>query len=214
MGSSLGGHRAPRQVEPGQAPSPWLLAVLAVLTVVANRIADAGCLSVPLCPGCVAVFEFCTALIMHHQLGRLVGCALPLRCWLSAASSASKAAVLRRAAHCRACRRPAPLRGWVGRSGRRGGGRGGGLGAGACWAGYIAVYPVLASRAGSRKALALATRVRRPASPRSGSRAITAACSRGIRCCWGSPSRCCATCSAAPSRVMRSGAFREACSAS
>lgn len=30
-----------------------------------------------------------------------------------------------------------------------------GLGAGACWAGYIAVYPILASRAGDREALPL-----------------------------------------------------------
>jgi hypothetical protein len=71
VGSSLGGHRAPRQVELGQAPSSPLPAVLAVLTVVADRIVDAGCLGVPPCPGCVAVFDFCTALIMHYQLGRL-----------------------------------------------------------------------------------------------------------------------------------------------
>lgn len=32
-----------------------------------------------------------------------------------------------------------------------------GLAAGACWAGYIAVYPVLVSQAGSRESLALAT---------------------------------------------------------
>ena len=32
-----------------------------------------------------------------------------------------------------------------------------GLAAGACWAGYIAVYPVLASQAGNRESLALAT---------------------------------------------------------
>jgi len=34
-----------------------------------------------------------------------------------------------------------------------------GLAAGACWAGYIAVYPVLASHAGNRESLALATTI-------------------------------------------------------
>jgi len=34
-----------------------------------------------------------------------------------------------------------------------------GLAAGACWAGYIAVYPVLASEAGNRESLALATTI-------------------------------------------------------